>query len=1159
MLAAHPREEEQMKRVLATLVALSLVMSMFTGVFAPVPEARAAGPATVNLLSAGNFVVLAETAITTTGATHLTGDIGVSPAAASYLTGFALVLDGSGTFSTSSLVTGKVYAADYTAPTPINMGIAVGDMYTAYTDAAGRPNPTGTELGAGNIGGFSFIPGIYKWSTNVTIPTDITLSGGPDDVWIFQIAGDLNTTSKGSILEGVKVNLVGGAQASNIFWQVQGSNFGATLGTYSTFNGNILSAKQIIMQTGAVLNGRALAQTQVTLDGNTGSAPMGSLQVTKIVNWNGATPDATKTFSITVTGPSYLSGNTKTAGSNGGNLIWTDLLPGSYTVIETNPGSEWTVNIVTSPTIVPTGGGSAPTVTVTNTHIAPQLLGSLQVTKIVNWNGATPDTTKTFAITVTGPSYLSGNTKTAGSNGGNLIWTNLLPGSYTVTETNPGSEWTVNIIGSPASVTAGGQTTVTVTNTHIAPQLLGSLQVTKIVNWNGITPDTTKTFAITVTGPSYLSGNTKTAGSNGGNLIWTNLLPGSYTVTETNPGSEWTVNIIGSPASVTAGGQTTVTVTNTNTQNPLATGTITVIKHTIGGDGTFQFTVAGGLYVVPPITITTMGGIGSYSVPVIAGSYTVTEGTLPAGWISSDSDMVEIAVLLAGGTSTVEFHNTGAPVMSLRKSVSPTGAVFPGARLTYTLSYSNTGTALTSLTITDRLDDWLDEATLSIGQRGLYNSTTRIITWNVGPVLPGGNGTVTFSVNVRSIQNMVLLILNTGLYTATPGGPGQSNTVETPVLPIVLPPEQPPVIPPPPPSIAIDVTAPAPLCVDAYLPYKICFTNGIPPYKYTVDFGDGTPIVTGTTSSPCVTLDHAYLDVKQYSFYVTVHDSQGMETTHQETFTTEDCTEKVVVYHHNFFIGYPDGTFQPDGNITRAEISAAMSRALGLGWSNEQPGFPDVKPTHWAAGFITLMKNEGFMLGDPAGTFRPDAPITRAEAAAVFLRIAGMSPVLNLTSSSFSDVEPMSWAAGYIEAARQAGLLAGYPDNTFRPADLLSRAEFATLASDALGRKLTSTNSLVNPEYVVQWPDVSRDFWAYDYISEVTTPHTVTNPTRLTRIITLKERKIPLFTEGDNGIVTFLHVGDTITAIVPVDGLQPDGSDPAPRTVKVRIINHERP
>jgi hypothetical protein len=88
---------------------------------------------------------------------------------------------------------------------------------------------------------------------------------------------------------------------------------------------------------------------------------------------------------------------------------------------------------------------------------------------------------------------------------------------------------------------------------------------------------------------------------------------------------------------------------------------------------------------------------------------------------------------------------------------------------------------------------------------------------------------------------------------------------------------------------------------------------------------------------------------------------------------------------------------------------------------------------------------------------------------------------------------------------------------------------------------------------------VTPDFWAYNYILEVSTPHTVTNPTRLTRIITLKDRKIPLFSEGNNGIITFLRVGDTITAIVPVDGLQADGSDPAPRNVIVRIINHERP
>src|SRR5450830_1374733 len=302
-LTVHPKGEEyDMRKALPVFIAVCLVLSLCTGVFAPVPEARAAGPAPVVLGTAGNFVVLAETAITTTGATKIPGDIGISPYAASALTGFGQTMDSSDTFSTSPQVTGKVYAADYTEPTPHYMTTAVNDMMTAYTNAAGRPNPTATELGAGIIGGLTFIPGIYKWSTDVTIPTDITLSGGPNDVWIFQIAGDLNIASKGSIGEGIKVNLVGGAQASNVFWQVQGSNFGATLGTYSTFSGNILSAKQIIMETGAALNGRALAQTQVTLDGNTGSAPTwADVAITKTADNAAPLVGSNVTFTLTAT------------------------------------------------------------------------------------------------------------------------------------------------------------------------------------------------------------------------------------------------------------------------------------------------------------------------------------------------------------------------------------------------------------------------------------------------------------------------------------------------------------------------------------------------------------------------------------------------------------------------------------------------------------------------------------------------------------------------------------------------------------------------------------------------------------------------------------------------------------------------------------------
>src|SRR5450756_638379 len=208
MLVAHPRGEDRMRKVLATLVALSLVMSMFTGVFAPVPEARAAGPALVDLGTAGSFVILSESGITDVPPSIITGNIGTSP------------ISGAAIGVTQAEVTGTIYSVDAFGPTgsevnPTLLTTAVNDMMTAYIDAAGRPNPTETEQGAGIIGGLTFIPGIYKWSTDVTIPTDITLSGGPNDVWIFQIAGDLNIASKGSIGEGIKVNLVGGAQASN--------------------------------------------------------------------------------------------------------------------------------------------------------------------------------------------------------------------------------------------------------------------------------------------------------------------------------------------------------------------------------------------------------------------------------------------------------------------------------------------------------------------------------------------------------------------------------------------------------------------------------------------------------------------------------------------------------------------------------------------------------------------------------------------------------------------------------------------------------------------------------------------------------------------------------------------------------------------------------
>ena len=248
-----------LSRVWVSVAALSIIL----GLTGPIVT-LAAGPASVNLGSAGNFVILTKSGISTTGATAITGDIGVSPIAAIAITGFGLTMDVSNTFSTSALVTGKAFASDYTPPTPTAMTTAISDMQTAYVDAAGRTLPTAIELGAGNIGGITLAPGLYKWGTGVTIPTDVTLSGGANDVWIFQIAQNLIVSS------GAHIVLTGGAQANNIFWQVAGQT---TLGTTSVFNGNILDQTSIVLTTGARLNGRALAQTAVTLDASTVTAP----------------------------------------------------------------------------------------------------------------------------------------------------------------------------------------------------------------------------------------------------------------------------------------------------------------------------------------------------------------------------------------------------------------------------------------------------------------------------------------------------------------------------------------------------------------------------------------------------------------------------------------------------------------------------------------------------------------------------------------------------------------------------------------------------------------------------------------------------------------------------------------------------------------------
>lgn len=217
------------------------------------------GPAPVNLGAAGNFAVLTKAGITDVPSSVITGDVGTSP-----ITGAAIGV-------TCAEVTGTIYSVDAAGPLPCRvtdatlLTTAVSNMETAYTDAAGRTSPAPTtELGAGQIGGLTITPGLYKWGTGVLISTDVTLSGGPNDTWIFQIAGDLTQSS------ATQVVLAGGALAKNVFWQTFGA---ADIGTTATFNGILLSQTSISVATGAVVNGRLLAQTAVSLDQNRVTQP----------------------------------------------------------------------------------------------------------------------------------------------------------------------------------------------------------------------------------------------------------------------------------------------------------------------------------------------------------------------------------------------------------------------------------------------------------------------------------------------------------------------------------------------------------------------------------------------------------------------------------------------------------------------------------------------------------------------------------------------------------------------------------------------------------------------------------------------------------------------------------------------------------------------
>ncbi|WP_257172797.1 Ig-like domain-containing protein [Colwellia sp. M166] len=230
--------------------------------------AAAQGPEPVELRTAGDFVILTKTGTTNVHSSAITGNMGASPITAAAMDNvFCTEITGT-IYGSNAAYTGSGDVSCFAGAAPDNTLVAnaVLDMGTAYNDAAGRTSPDFTELYAGDISGRTLIPGLYKWGTGVLISTDVTLTGGANDVWIFQVSGDITQADASRII------LSGGAQAKNIFWQVAGGA-GVTIGTTAHFEGVILAEKAIVVNTGATVSGRLLAHTAVTLDQNAVSQP----------------------------------------------------------------------------------------------------------------------------------------------------------------------------------------------------------------------------------------------------------------------------------------------------------------------------------------------------------------------------------------------------------------------------------------------------------------------------------------------------------------------------------------------------------------------------------------------------------------------------------------------------------------------------------------------------------------------------------------------------------------------------------------------------------------------------------------------------------------------------------------------------------------------
>jgi adhesin/invasin len=669
--------------------------------------------------------------------------------------------------------------------------------------------PDFTELHSGNLSGQTLVPGLYKWGTGVLATSNFTISGGANDVWIFQIAGNLTLQSN------VNVILAGGAQASNIFWQVAGE---ANIGTNSHFEGVILSQTAIHLFTGASINGRMLAQSAVTMDQNNVAQPVvaaePSLALTTIVgNPTFLVANGLTTSTITVTlfdaagdpvgasgGTVALSATTGTLGSvtdNGdgtytatytsptstsgtpavisGTLNGDTILDTAFIALNAGPPSGANSTLVANPNTLPANGTSTSIVTATiydaNGNLTSGganvvLSTNLGTLSSVTDNGNGTYTAVFTASVTTGTATISGTV-----NGQNL------PTATVVMGAGIASTATTTIDASPTSIVANGisTSTITVRLRDAEGNLLTTGGATIVLAASTgtigvVTDNNNGTYTATYTSPVLTSGSPAVIS---GTLNGSAILDTAQIALISGPANGANSTMTASPNTIPANGTSTSTITVTlrdvNGNLVLSGGNTVLLNTNLGslgsvtnnGNGTYTAILTSS---VTTGTATINGTVNGQNLP----SATVVMGS---GVASTQTTTIDAnpTILIANGisTSTITVRlrdalgnliTSGASTVTLSASVGTLGSVTNHGNGTYTAVYSSPiftagSPAIISGTLNGNLIDDTAQITLVAGP--VHGpSSTMVASPNTLPA--NGTSTSTVTVTLRDVNGNLI-------------------------------------------------------------------------------------------------------------------------------------------------------------------------------------------------------------------------------------------------------------------------------------------------------------------------------------------------------------------------------------------------------------------